>query len=151
MTALARRASLGTILVPLGVVLALTAFLSYSVEWTSTLAAHPRATAYLRRLVRYGLEGSRYVAFVVPALIVLGSLARFVKARGSRGLVFLKLTAYIVLWGAGTFVLFFALFAAYFMGDGHASIDLLVPAALGIAGYALIGFGLVASVLRGAP
>ena len=87
---------------------------------------------------------------LVPVLIVVGSLARFAKARGSRGLVFLKLTAYIVLWGAGTVVLFFALFAAYFLGDA-AQVDLLVPALLGIAGYALIGAGLVASVLRGAP
>ena len=151
MTALARRASLATILVPVGVALALAGFLSYSVDWTSMLSTHPRATYYLRRLVRHGLEASRYVAFVVPVLIVVGSLARFVKARGSRGLVFLKLTAYVVLWGAGTFVLFFALFAAYFMGDGHAQVDLLVPAALGIAGYTFIGGGLVASVLRGAP
>ena len=151
MTAPARRASLATILVPLGVALALAGFVSYSVDWTSMLSIHPRASAYLRRVVRYGLEASRYVAFVVPVLIVVGSLARFVKARGSRGFVFLKLTAYIVLWGAGTFVLFFALFAAYFMGDGHAQVDLLVPATLGIAGYMLIGFGLVASVLRGAP
>jgi hypothetical protein len=137
--------------VPLGVALALAGFVSYSVDWTATLSAHPRATAHLRRLVRYGLEASRYVAFLVPVLIVVGSLRRFVKARGSRGLVFLKLTAYVVLWGAATFVLFFALFAAYFLGDGHAQLDLLVPAALGIAGYMLIGGGLVASVVRGSP
>lgn len=151
MTALARRASIATILVPLGVALALAGFVSYSVDWASMLADHPRAAAHLRRLVRYGLETSRYVAFVVPVLIVLGSLVRFVQARGSRGLVFLKLTAYIVLWAAGTFVLFFALFAAYFLGDGHGPVDLLVPAALGTAGYTLFGGGLVASVLRGAP
>ena len=48
-------------------------------------------------------------------------------------------------------ICFVALFAAYFMGNPHAPVDLLVPALLGITGHALIGLGLVRSVLRGAP
>lgn len=151
MPAPGRGASPATILVPLGVALAMGGVLSFAVEWTAVLGGHPQALAILRSAVRYGLEASRYAALGVPALIVLGSAARFVKARGSRGLVFLKLTAYLVLWIAGSFTLFFALFAAYFVGDAHAPVELLVPAALGILGYLLIGAGLVASVLRGAP
>ena len=145
----ARRVSLATILVPLGVALVLVGFLSYGADWASMFAGRPNVTAVLRRIVRHGLEASRYVAFGVPALILLGSMHRLVRARGSRGLVFLKLTAYVFLWAAGSLVLFFALFAAYFMGDMHAPVELLVPAALGIAGYVLIGAGLLASVLRG--
>jgi hypothetical protein len=145
-------ASAAKVLVPVGVALALGGFVSYAgVEWTTMLAGHPGATGVLREAVRYGLEGARHGAFIVPAVIVLGSLYRFWRARGSRGLVFLKLTAYLVLWAAGTFVLFFALFAAYFMGDAHAPVELLVPALLGIAGYTCIGVGLAASVFRGAP
>ena len=146
-----RPASLAAILVPLGVVLALAGVLSYGLDWTGTLAAHPRATAALKRLVRHGLEASRFVAFAVPVVIVAGSIFRLVRARGSRGVVFLKLTAYVILWAAGSSALFFALFAAYFLGDAHAQLELLVPALLGIVGYVLIGAGLVASVLRGAP
>ena len=145
----ARRAA--TFLVPLGVGLAIAGFLSYGVDWTSTLAQHPRAIAVLRRIVRHGLEAARYVAFGVPVVIALGSLYRLVRARGSRGMVFLKFVAYVILWAAGSFVLFFALFAAYFLGDAHAQVELLVPAALGIAGYMAIGAGLLASVLRGHP
>ena len=147
----ARGLTLATMLVPLGVALALAAFLSYGADWTSILAERPRAAAVLRRLVRHGLEAARHMAFGVPVVMVLGSIYRLVRARGSRGMVFLKLTAYVVLWAAGSFVLFFALFAAYFMGDAHAQLELLVPAALGILGYILIGAGLLASVLRGTP
>ena len=137
---------------PVGVALALAGFVSYaSVEWTGLLASRPGATAILREAVRHGLEGARHFALIVPAVILLGSLYRLWKARGSRGMVFLKLTAYVVFWAAGSFVLFFALFAAYFMGDAHARVELLVPAVLGIAGYAFIGLGLVASVFRGTP
>jgi hypothetical protein len=144
-----RRASLATLLVPLGVTLALAGFLSYSVEWTQLLAQHPRATGVLKRLVRFGLEAAWYVAIAVPVVIVAGSLYRFVRVRGSRGIVFLKLSAYLVLWAAGSFALWFALFAAYFLGDGHAQLELLVPALLGLTGYLLIGLGLAGSVLRG--
>ena len=151
MPGVARRFTVATLLVPLGVALALAAFLTYSADWTSILAERPRAAAMLRRLVRHGLEAARLVAFGVPAVMVLGSIYRLVRTRGSRGMVFLKLTAYVVLWAAGTFVLFFALFAAYFMGDAHARLELLVPALLGIAGYVLIGAGLLASVLGGTP
>ena len=137
------------IFVAVGVALALAGFVSYAaVEWTALLARHPGATEVLRQAVRHGLEAARHFAFVVPAVIVAGSLWRLVRARGSRGMVFLKLTAYVVLWAAGSFVLFFALFAAYFMGDNRAQVELLVPALLGIAGYGFIGAGLIASVLR---
>lgn len=138
------------VLVPLGVVLALVGVLSYGLDWTPLLAEHAQAAAVLKRVVRVGLELAWYVAVGVPVVIVAGSLYRFVRARGSRGLVFLKLTAYVILWTAGTFALFFALFAAYFLGDMHAQLELLVPAILGLAGYFLIGLGLAVSVLRGA-
>ena len=151
MSAPRNNARFETLLVPLGVVLALAGVASYSVDWAEVLAGHPRASAVLRRVVRHLLDATWYVAVAVPVVIAAGSLYRLVRARGARGLVFLKLTAYLILWAAGTFVLFFALFAAYFMGNPHASVDLLVPAILGIAGYAIIGLGLARSVLRGAP
>jgi hypothetical protein len=144
-------ARFATLLVPLGVMLALAGVASYAVDWVEVLVAHPRAAATLRRAVRYFLDAAWYVAVGVPVVIVAGSLYRLVQARGARGLVFLKLTAYLILWAAGTFVLFFALFAAYFMGNPHARVDLLVPAMLGVTGYTLIGLGLVRSVLRGSP
>lgn len=139
---------LTALLVPVGVAIAIGGMLAYGLDWLRILAPHPGATALLKRAVRVALEAATYIGVAVPAVMLAASLYRFVVARGARGLVFLKLTAYLILWAAGSFVLFFALFAAYFMGDAHAQVQLLVPALLVAAGYALIGLGLTLSTAR---
>jgi hypothetical protein len=148
MTHKTRRVPLAALLVPIGVAIAIGGMLGYGLDWLRILAPHPEATALLKRTVRVALEAATYIAVAVPVAILVGSAWRFAVASGARGLAFLKLTAYIILWAAGSFVLFFALFAAYFMGDAHAQVQLLVPALLAATGYALIGTGLAISAFR---
>jgi hypothetical protein len=137
-----------TLLVPLGVAIVLAGLASYGFSWSELFAEHPRALEIMKDVVRVSLEASWYIAFGVPVLILLFSLYGLVVASGRRGMVFLKMTAYVVLWALGSSALLGALLGAYLLGGPHAQIELLIPTTLGVLGYALIGLGLLASVLR---
>ena len=143
-----RRVSLATVLVPFGVAIVLTAFASFGVSWSGFFAAHASWLAGMKDAVRVALEASTYIAFGVPALILAASIWRFIFARTGRGWIFLKATAYLVLWAFGSSALLGALLGAYLLAGPHAPIELLVPTAIGIVGYTLIGLGLLASAFR---
>ncbi|HYC36179.1 MAG TPA: hypothetical protein VEC19_07135 [Usitatibacter sp.] len=133
----------------LGMVLALAAVaLHLWLDWSEVLAVHAHWLRPLRLAMSTMLPVSWYWAFAVPALLMLVSVVRFVRAKSGRAAIAWKLFAFVTLWAIGSAAFFVGLFLAYVPEMGEGGTGLLVPGLVACVGYLVIGLGFVLSVAR---
>jgi hypothetical protein len=132
-----------------GLVLVMGAIAAYMfLDWDAVLSQHPHYIRPLKAVVRRALEVSWYVAWGLPAVLLAGSVYRFVVAKSGRTMIVARLFAWFTLWAIGSFAFYFGLFLTYAPGLGQGGTDIAAPALAAIVGYMIIGLGFAISVLQ---
>ena len=132
-----------------GLLLVMAAVAAYAfLDWEVILAQHPHFIRPLKSVLRRALDVSWVVALGLPAVLVVGSIYRFVVAKSGRMMILARLFAWFTLWSIGSFAFYFGLFLTYAPRLGQGGSELAAPALAAIAGYVIIGLGFAISVLQ---